>query len=141
MKLFLDTNIWLRYFIGDDSKHLEITTRIFQMVDEGKIIIATSSFILSEFIHVETTFYKISRKNIIEDLQAIRSMRNIWLVEKLDFNAGFAIYNDKLNRNIRWSDCVIMSQVPKSYRLCSFDKRLEKPIGKDRFIDPKEIIS
>ncbi len=139
MKLFLDTNIWLRYFIGDDSKHLEITTGIFQMVDEGKIIIATSSFILSEFIHVETTFYKISRKNIIEDLQAIRSMRNIWLVEKLDFNAGFAFYNDKLNRNNKWSDCVIMSQVPESYRLCSFDERLEKLIGKNRFIDPKKV--
>ena len=138
MNLFLDTNVWLRYFIGDDEKQLETVKNILQLANQGNLQLATSTFVLSEFIYVEMSFYKIQKKSVIEDLEAIHQVRGIWIVEKTEFSSSFAIFRTN-QTSLKWSDCIIATQVPKDYKLCSFDKRLEKLIGKERFIYPDQV--
>lgn len=140
MNLFLDTNIWLRFFIGDEEKQLKIVKQILELSEESKIKLATSTFILSEFVFVETSFYKISKKDIIKDLNTITAIRNILLIEKTDFNESLQYYKESTSKMQKWSDCVIAAQVPQRFKLCSFDERLEKLIGKDRFIHPAKAV-
>lgn len=138
MNIFLDTNIWLRYFIGDNGKQLEITRQILQKANEGKVMVSTSTFVLSEFIYVENSFYKIPKLDSIQDLEAIRTIRNLWLISSTNFDLSLQIF--KQSEKVKWSDCMIVAQVPESYSLCSFDKRLEKLISKQRFIDPEKFL-
>lgn len=100
-------------------------------------MVSTSTFVLSEFIYVENSFYKITKPDSIQDLEAIRTIRNLWLISNTNFDLSFHIF--KQFEKVKWSDCMIVAQVPESYTLCSFDKRLEKLIGGKRFIDPVEV--
>lgn len=138
MNLFLDTNVWLRYFTGDAEKQLETVKNILQLANQGNLHLATSTFVLSEFIFVEMSVYKIQKKSVIEDLEAIHQLRGIWIVAKTEFSSSFALFRTN-QTSLKWSDCVIASQIPKDYKLCSFDKRLEKLIGKERFIYPDQV--
>ena len=138
MNVFLDTNIWLRYFIGDEKDHLEVVQEIFKNNDEGKLRIATSTFVLSEFIYTERSFYKISKVSVVEDLEAIQMVRGIWIIEHTDFPSSFQLF--KKSQANKWSDCVIVSQVPEDYIFCSFDEGLEKLIWRERFVSPDKVI-
>lgn len=137
--LFLDTNIWLRYFIGDNEDQLNLVEEILQLNEQGVASLATSSFVLSEFVYVESSFYKISKSDLIEDLESIVGIKNLFFIEKTNFLAGLELYKKSPLKTVKWSDCMIATQIPTNYKLCSFDGRLEKLIGRDRFIHPAQV--
>lgn len=140
MRFFLDTNVWLRYLIKDNEDQYALSERLLELNESGKIKIATSSFVLSECIHVETSFYKIKQDDVLDDLDAITATKNLWLLQSLEFEPAKIVYEKNKRSSVKWSDCVIVSQVPPSYTLCSFDERLKHLIGKDRFLHPKDAI-
>ncbi len=139
MNIFLDTNIWLRYFIGDNENQRDIVETILQKVTESEVNLCTSSFVLSEFIYVESSFYKITKTDILEDIEAITSIKNLWLIEKTNLLVSIELYKKSQSKMTKWSDCMIVTQIPEHYSLCSFDTRLEKLIGKHRFTHPSTI--
>jgi len=138
MKLFLDTNVWLRLFIPDNENLFLQAKRLIELAEEGKVRLSTSTFVLSEFIYVESSFYRIDKKNIIEDLEGISSIKNIRIIDSTNFNKALKLF--KKSKERKWSDCVIISQVPENYFLCSFDLRLRYLIGKKRFFTPQEVV-
>lgn len=140
MNLFCDTNIWLRYFIGDHTEHSHLVASILDYNEQGKLHLSTSTFILSEFIYVEKSFYKISRKDILTDLDAIVEVRNLLLIEETHFWDSLRRFKMLRSKDSKWSDCIIAAQIPNNYLLCSFDDRLEKLVGKGRYIHPKAVI-
>lgn len=140
MNIFLDTNIFLRFFIGDNPDQLEIVKRIFNLNEEGNIKVSTSGFVLSEFIYVESSFYKIKKADTIVDVETILKLRNLWLIDKTNFLSSFKLYKSSMSKSYKLSDCIIINQVSRSYKLCSFDERLMKLIGEKRFIHPNEVV-
>lgn len=138
LKLFFDTNVWLRYFIADEEESFRCVKRLIEFAEEGKLKIATSTFVLSEFVYVEQSFYQIEKEEIVSDLEGIASVKGIKIVEKTNFKKALELF--KLKKEKKWSDCIIVSQVPKDYLLCSFDRRLRNLIGKDNFISPQKAL-
>lgn len=141
VNIFLDTNTWLRFFIGDSEEHQKIVAHILDLAEQGMTKISTSSFVLSEFIYVEGSFYRIKKEDTIQDIEAILKLKNLWLINKTDFINSFILYKGTSNKSYKWSDCTIIKQVPPSYRFCSFDERLKKLIGEKRFVHPREVSS
>ena len=137
MNLFIDTNIWLRYMLCDHEKHFKIAEAILQLNEESKIKLATSTFVLSEIVYTEQSFYKIDRSDVAEDIKTISSIKNILLVEKTNLPKTVDLFTS--NKSTKWSDCIIVAQIPDNYKLCSFDEDLKKIIGKDRFISPESV--
>jgi len=137
MNLFIDTNIWLRYMLRDHEKHFKIAEAILQLNEESKIKLATSTFVLSEIVYTEQSFYKIDRSDVAEDIKTISSIKNILLVEKTNLPKTVDLFTS--NKSTKWSDCIIVAQIPDNYKLCSFDEDLKKIIGKDRFISPESV--
>ena len=137
MNLFIDTNIWLRYMLCDHEKHFKIAEAILQLNEESKIKLATSTFVLSEIVYTEQSFYRIDRLNVIDDIKAISSVKNLLLVEKTNLTKTVDLFTS--NKSTKWSDCIIVAQVSDNYKLCSFDENLKKTIGKDRFISPEDV--
>lgn len=138
MKLFLDTNVWLRFFIADNEEFFLQVKRLIELAEEGRVRLSASTFVLSEFVYVESSFYKIDKKNIVEDLESISSIKNIRIIESTDFYRALEIF--KKSSEKKWSDCIIISSVPENYFLCSFDLKLKNLIGKKRFVTPQEAI-
>lgn len=137
MNLFIDTNIWLRYLLRDNETHFKLAQNILVLNEESKIKLATSTFVLSEIVYTEQSFYKINRNDVVEDIKTIKSIKNLLLVEKTNLSKTLDLFST--NKNTKWSDCIIATQIPDNYKLCSFDKGLEKLMQKGKFISPEDI--
>jgi len=136
-KIFLDTNIFLRYFTGDSEDMYQASENILKLCEEGKLQIAASTIVLTEIIYTLKSFYKLDNSEIFKHIDSILCIKNIILIEKTYFNTSYQLF--KKDPSAKISDCLIVTQVPLNYLLCSFDKGIERLIGKGRFIDPREI--
>lgn len=122
-KIFLDTNIWLRYFVKDNINQYEASLKLILRAEQGEVRLCTSSIVLMEINHVAHRIYHIPKDQIIIWFKAIYKIRNITLVEKTNFDLALSFYQ---KYNIKLADCVIASQLPKKVTLVSFDEELSK---------------
>lgn len=137
MNLFLDTNVFLRFFTKDDKKMYVQAEKILSLGEEGKLRLATSTIVLTEIIFTLKNFYKLKAASIQEHIESILAIKNLLLVERTNFPAAYKLYK---THKEKISDCLIVTQVPQHYKLCSFDGRLKRLIGKYRFILPGKVI-
>lgn len=122
-KIFIDTNIWLRYIIGDQKEQFNACQKLFNLNEQGKLRLYSSTIVLMEVVYTLTSFYKVSREQIISDLKGILSSRNLTIIEKTNFSKALEIFE---TQNIKLTDCLIVSQLPKSVSLCTYDTDFKK---------------
>lgn len=126
MKLLLDSNIWLRYVIGDDAASLAACIRLFEAIETGKISPYTSTIILLEVYWVLISLYKIPQKEVQRDVERIQQTRGLVIIEKTDFRRAFLLHT---HTGVKLADCLIATQLPKGTMLCSFDREFKKIPG------------
>lgn len=135
-KIFIDTNVWLRFLVADDQKQFAACQELFEKVEEGKLRVYTSTIVLLEIIYTLTSFYKVTKKEILEDIKNILSARNLTLIEKTNFTAALDLFSQC---SIKLADCLIISQIPNGAALCTFDQEFKK-IKKVSSFSPQEIL-
>ena len=136
MRIFLDTNVFIRFYSRDNEEMYNAVEQLLALAEESNIQVATSTIVLTEIVYTLKSFYKLDVKTIIKHIDSILAIKSLKLVEKTDFPIAYKIYK-KYGQKI--SDCLIVSQVPVNYKLCSFDRDLKKLIGKNRFIYPWKV--
>lgn len=122
-KVFIDTNVWLRFLVADQKEKYQACKRLIALNEEGKLRVYTSTVVLLEVIYTLTSFYRISKKEMVKDIKTILSSRNLTLVEKTDFRKALSCFS---KHNIKLADCLIATQLPKQTILCTYDKDFEK---------------
>lgn len=70
MKVFLDSNIFLRAILRDDADKANACLRLLEKIDRGEVEAATSTLVLNEILWV-LEGYKVKRLEIAERLEAI----------------------------------------------------------------------
>ncbi|MEK7127468.1 MAG: PIN domain-containing protein [Patescibacteria group bacterium] len=124
-KIFLDSNIWLRFFLKDNDQ-FESTQKLIVATEEGRFKPYSSAIILLEVAYVLKSVYKLPAEKIIEMLDSICELRNVTIIEKT--NSKMALkFMEKFN--IKYSDCLIASQVKKDIILVTFDREFSKIKG------------
>ena len=123
MKVFLDTNIFIRFFTEDSGDSFAKVSAIFEEIEGGTMRPYTSNVVLLEVGYVLSTFYKLEKHISIEYLNKIVQMRNITVVEKTDFKQALKIYAET---NVKLADILIALQVPKGVKLATLDKEFNK---------------
>lgn len=136
-KIFLDTNLWIRFFIEDDQTQFAQTKQLLNLVEEGKIRAYISTIVFLEIQFVLQKLYHLPFEKIIGIFDIILKVRNITVVEKT--NLALAIKFFKLYK-IKFPDCLIASQLPKNAILASFDEELSK-ISEITVKNPKQILT
>ena len=121
-KLFLDTNIWLR-FILEDNEQAKDCRELIAQVEAGKWRVYTSTIVMLEINYVLSSVYKIKRSEVLRDLEAILKTRNLTLIEKTDFNQALKFCRQF---GVKLSDCLIAAQLPKKMILVSYDQDFKK---------------
>lgn len=121
-KLFLDTNIWLRFILEDNEQARDCRELITQ-IETGKWRVYTSTIVMLEINYVLSSVYKIKTVQVLDDLESILKTRNLTLIETTNFVTAL-----KLNRRtrVKLSDCVIAIQVPKQMIFVSYDQDFKK---------------
>lgn len=123
MKIFIDTNLWVRFFIQDVQAQYEITKSLLSKVEVGELKVYTSTIVLLELQYVLQKLYKLSLEGLIEVFEVIKRLRGITIIDKTDFDLALKFYKQY---RIKFTDCLIASQLPEDTILVSFDEELSK---------------
>jgi len=123
MVFLIDTNIIIRFLIGDNEEQLQIATEIFTKVEDGEIEVEILDSVLMEALFVLIKFYKLPKTEVIEDLKRLIALRGVagdkvLLIETLN------IIDDK---NIDFVDALICAKSRlQGYGKLSFDGDVNK---------------
>ncbi|HIC91380.1 MAG TPA: PIN domain-containing protein [Syntrophaceae bacterium] len=94
-KKFIDTNIFLRYLIKDDSSKYHKCREVFKRAIEGKIYLATSGMVIAELIWTLLSYYKVSKADVIEKISIIISTENLYIHDKDIIADALVLYSRK----------------------------------------------
>ncbi len=123
MVYLIDTNIIIRFLVGNHQEHLEVAIDIFTKIENAQIKAEILDSVLMEAYFVLVKFYKLPKKEVIEDLKKLIALKGITgdkilLLETL---------NILINKNIDFVDALICAKAKLyGYEKLSFDNDLKK---------------
>lgn len=123
MKIFLDTNVWLRFYLKDERSQFESCQKIISQIEEGKFRAYTSSIVFLEISYVLRSVYSLPFNDVVKILESILEVRGITILNKTDTRQALDYYK---KYKIKFTDCLIASQLPKDMILVSFDQDFSK---------------
>jgi len=121
-----DTNVILRYLLGDEPNLYKKASDFFEMVrlGEEKAIILES--ILVECIYVLIKFYKIPKEEVIDKLKGLLQYKGIVNEDKIELIEAISIFAEK---NLDIVDCILCAKAKIQNKiLVTFDEKLKKLI-------------
>lgn len=78
----LDTNVLIRFLVGDNKEQLKQAARWFRSAEEGEMKITVHSLVVAEACFVLESFYKLPRKDIVLAMQIFLSQRFLNVPER-----------------------------------------------------------
>jgi predicted nucleic-acid-binding protein len=124
MVYLLDTNIIIRFLVGDNKEHLAKSTEYFEQIELGSMEVEILSDVLMEAFFVLTKFYKLPKIEVISDLKTILSFEGVVNKDKVILFEALSIIE---NKNIDFVDALICAKCKfQNYEKLSFDKDLNK---------------
>ncbi len=137
MKAFLDSNIFLRFFVPDNEKAYGDCEALLRMIDRGSIRPYTSPIVLLECDFVLSRQYKFPKDRVQDAVGRIGSMRNITIVSRANGQRALKLWR---NLGIKLADCLIATQVGKGITLVTYDREFQKIPG-ITVAEPADILS
>lgn len=122
---FIDTNIFIRYFTGDDAQKGQKSLELLQRISENKESASTSALVVFEIIFTLEKQYKISKNEIKDLILPILNIKNLKLADKEIFYHALNIYTEK---NISFGDAynAAFMRKKKIKKIYSYDKDFNK---------------
>lgn len=77
MQKLIDTNIIIRYLVGDNEEQLKECLKIFRQVSKADLEIYILESVLMECLFVLIKFYKFPKNEVVEDLKKILSLKGV----------------------------------------------------------------
>lgn len=136
MKLFLDTNIFIRFFVPEDQEtHIQVRS-LMEAFGQSRFRPYTSSFVLLECSFVLNRIYKFPDIRVQDCLEKIIFMRNMTIVDISNSKKALVMWK---KTRVKFTDCIIATQVPAGVTLVTYDRDFAKLPGLT-VRTPKEII-
>lgn len=121
----VDTNVIVRFLVGDDPKESKTVYNILKEVEEQKSSLHVPILVVFELIWVLDSVYDISRKDILSSLDQLLLMP-IFTFESLDAIQNFL--QDSIKSNYDLSDLLIAhtAQQARCDSVLTFDRKASK---------------
>jgi len=129
MVSLIDTNVIIRFLVGDHKEHLEQSKKIFTQIQDGILQVEILSEVLMEVLFVVVKQYKVPKAITIEKLKGILLLEGVVNSDKMILLETLNMFLDK---NIDYVDALICTKSKlEGYGKISFDKdvmrKCEKP--------------
>jgi len=129
MVSLIDTNVIIRFLVGDHEEHLEQSKKIFTQIQDGILQVEILSEVLMEVLFVVVKQYKVPKAITIEKLKGILLLEGVVNSDKMILLETLNMFLDK---NIDYVDALICTKAKlEGYGKISFDKdvmrKCEKP--------------
>ncbi len=120
---FVDTNVLVRFFVGDSSKQLIQVNSWFEEAEKGKRQLMVKSLVIAETCFVLESFYKIPRLEIAEKMKALLMQK--WL--RVDEIVVWEKVWEKYKQNVNLVDGYLLGLVEMQQgKLLTLDRKLDK---------------
>lgn len=124
MAALIDTNVIIRFLVGDHQEHLVESTRIFEDIESGKLQVEILDVVLMEALFVLTKFYNLPKADVVTDLKAILALEGVINSNKIILSDALSLFVDK---NLDFVDALICSKCKlQGYEWRSFDRDVNK---------------
>ena len=124
MVYLLDTNVIIRFLVGNHKEHLAKSVKIFKDIEDVKLQVEILDSVLMETYFVLTKFYKIPKRDVINDLKAILTLNGVLNNNKTILYEALNIIE---NENIDFVDALICAKSKlQGFGKLSFDSDVEK---------------
>lgn len=120
-KIFVDTNIFIRYLTKDDPSKYAKCREIFRKTIEGEIEVVTSALVIAELIWTLLSYYKVPKADVIEKVSIIIATENLFIPDKDIIADALVLYARK---NIDYIDAynAAFMKYQGLQEICSYDE-------------------
>lgn len=123
--IFVDTNYFLRFFLGDQVSQHEEAKALFQRAAKGEAELGTSAMVFFEVYWVATSFYAFHRENVAEFLHNILKMEFIDLENRDLLTQAVLLYADT-SYDLEDAYNLAYARSIKAKAFATFDKKLQR---------------
>ncbi|MHB1347082.1 MAG: PIN domain-containing protein [Candidatus Humimicrobiaceae bacterium] len=123
--IFIDANIFIRYFASDDSSKSKKVEMLFQKIVTGETECFTNQMVIAEIVWVLDKFYNMDKQLICDNIEFIVNTPNLKVKEKNTILKAADIYR---NSNIDFIDAYNYSYAiaNNASSLFSYDSHFDK---------------
>ena len=122
--VLIDTNYIIRFLTMQPLEHYEKAKELFYRVAKREVEVMVSEGIIMECYFVLLKFYKWDKNRLIDKLEKILKMKNVFCNEKYILLQALEILKAK---NIDFIDALLCAKSKAlGYKILSFDKDIEK---------------
>jgi len=120
--VFVDTNVFLRFFVNDVAAQYEKARLLFEASEAGTIKLETSELVIAEIVWVLESFYGFARKEVTEVLTTLLSSRNLRIASHGRIREAVRLYSEG---NMDFIDAYNIAYVrSKDYsKVATFDRK------------------
>lgn len=128
MKIFIDTNVLLRFFLADHQKHFQSVIRLFKKAKDNEVSLITNIMIITELVWTLRSYYKLTKDEIVNKLKEIVSLDFLEISSKNILLAAIDYFE---NKNIDFIDALSAAWMKEKNldTIFSFDRDFEKIEG------------
>ncbi len=118
---FVDTNVFLRYFTGDDPAKADRVLCLLKKVEANEEKVFTSPLVIFETIFTLSSYYKVARSRIAEIMLPLLQLRGLHLENKVVFENALELY---ANSSVSFADLynVCYMRAMKMCTIYSYDQ-------------------
>jgi uncharacterized protein len=123
--IFLDTNIFLRYFEQNNIIESKKVEELFKRIVSGNLLCFTSTMVISEIIWVLEKYYDWVKPEVCDNIEFILNTPNIKIKERNILRSAISIYREF---NIDFIDAYNYAfvRVSNSSAIYSYDLHFDK---------------
>jgi predicted nucleic-acid-binding protein len=119
----IDTNIILRFLLGDEPAQTRSATELMSKVDEGKVSVEIKDFVLVETVWVLETSCRVPRKEIADTLINLLNLSGIVNANRSMLIQALLSFKET---KIDLVDCLLAAYSSPDTPVISFDRDLKK---------------
>ena len=125
-KEILDTNVLLRFLVGDNKQQHQEAERWFKEAEQRKRKIVLVPLVVAETCFVLESFYKKQRKEIAEALEVFLAQRWLEIEERTTLLSLWVWYS----KGLRFVDSFLLAWAKiHEGNILTFDQSLSKKVG------------
>jgi predicted nucleic-acid-binding protein len=126
MRYVIDTNVLIRYFVGDVSSHKSDVDSLFRQIDDEECEAFIPNEVICEMTYVLTKQYGYDRTDMVRALRLLLSSRISFVNKQVVENAVLHYVDSDLDIQ----DCFLVGYAKaQGYTIATFDKDLKKRSG------------
>jgi predicted nucleic-acid-binding protein len=92
--VFVDTNVFLRFFVKDDPGMFEKSRTLFARTESGEISLVTGEIIIAEVVWVLESYYGFKREEILTVLEAILGTRHLRVINRAMLQEAVRLFKE-----------------------------------------------